>query len=170
MTDALPWPTANPSSGALRRQKRAPIPGEALADEDPAPGIGDQRSQTRRRSPASRKPGKTLALNWLANRETRAKTVHVADYGYRYYDPLTGRWPSRDPIGENGGANLYEFVGNNGVSRIDVLGREKLKLTYDMQTKEDAKRDLGHLPDDTVFSPTIEDALKDMKEKVGKYD
>ena len=21
-------------------------------------------------------------------------------YGYRYYDPLTGRWPSRDPIGE----------------------------------------------------------------------
>ena len=24
-------------------------------------------------------------------------------YGYRYYDPVTGRWPSRDPIEENGG-------------------------------------------------------------------
>ena len=23
-------------------------------------------------------------------------------YGYRYYDPVTGRWPSRDPIGEAG--------------------------------------------------------------------
>ena len=33
-------------------------------------------------------------------------------YGYRYYDPVTGRWPSRDPIGEKGGVNLYGFVGN----------------------------------------------------------
>ena len=23
-------------------------------------------------------------------------------YGYRYYDPVTGRWPSRDPLGEMG--------------------------------------------------------------------
>ncbi len=43
-------------------------------------------------------------------------------YGYRYYDPATGRWPSRDPIGEEGGVNLYGFVGNNGVSWLDVLG------------------------------------------------
>ena len=43
-------------------------------------------------------------------------------YGYRYYDPLTGRWPSRDPIGEKGGVNLYNFVRNDGVNRWDVLG------------------------------------------------
>jgi len=43
-------------------------------------------------------------------------------YGYRYYDPVTGRWPSRDPIGERGGLNLYGFLGNDGISRIDVLG------------------------------------------------
>ena len=43
-------------------------------------------------------------------------------YGYRWYDPLTGRWPSRDPIEEVGGYNLYGFVGNDGVARIDVLG------------------------------------------------
>jgi RHS repeat-associated protein len=43
-------------------------------------------------------------------------------YGYRYYDPVTGRWPSRDPIGEEGGINLYGFVGNNGVNRWDRLG------------------------------------------------
>ena len=48
--------------------------------------------------------------------------VHVADYLYRYYDPLTGRWPSRDPIEERGGVNLYGFVGNNGVGRLDLLG------------------------------------------------
>jgi len=43
-------------------------------------------------------------------------------YGFRYYDPVTGRWPSRDPIGERGGLNLYGFVGNDGVRAWDVLG------------------------------------------------
>ena len=43
-------------------------------------------------------------------------------YGYRYYDPNTGRWPSRDPIQEKGGINLYGFVGNSSISRIDPLG------------------------------------------------
>ena len=43
-------------------------------------------------------------------------------YGYRYYDPATGRWPSRDPIEEEGGINLYGFLRNNGVSSFDYLG------------------------------------------------
>jgi len=43
-------------------------------------------------------------------------------YGYRFYDPVTGRWPSRDPIEENGGLNPYEMLGNDPVCRIDVLG------------------------------------------------
>jgi hypothetical protein len=47
----------------------------------------------------------------------------VTDYLYRYYDPLTGRWPSRDPIGERGGLNLYGFVGNEGVNGWDYLGK-----------------------------------------------
>lgn len=43
-------------------------------------------------------------------------------YGYRYYDPVTGRWPSRDPIEEEGGINLYGFVGNDGINLWDNLG------------------------------------------------
>ena len=43
-------------------------------------------------------------------------------YGYRYYDPITGRWLSRDPIGERGGANLFGYVGNNPVLKIDPFG------------------------------------------------
>jgi len=43
-------------------------------------------------------------------------------YGYRYYDPNTGRWPSRDPIAERGGLNLYGFIRNNGLAWIDYLG------------------------------------------------
>jgi RHS repeat-associated protein len=50
-------------------------------------------------------------------------------YGYRYYDPAAGRWINRDPIEEQGGLNLYGFVGNDGVNRWDLLG---MKLsTYD---------------------------------------
>jgi RHS repeat-associated protein len=52
-------------------------------------------------------------------------------YGYRYYDPLTGRWPSRDPIEEEGGINLYGFVENSSINYIDYLG----ELTW---IKEDA--------------------------------
>jgi uncharacterized protein RhaS with RHS repeats len=46
----------------------------------------------------------------------------VTDYTYRYYDPVTGRWPSRDPIEELGGINLYGFVGNDAVDRWDLFG------------------------------------------------
>ena len=34
-------------------------------------------------------------------------------YGYRYYNASTGRWNSRDPIGEEGGLNLHGFCVNN---------------------------------------------------------
>jgi RHS repeat-associated protein len=44
-------------------------------------------------------------------------------YGYRYYNPSTGRWLSRDPIEEDGGPDLYDFVGNDPLQRVDVDGR-----------------------------------------------
>jgi RHS repeat-associated protein len=49
-------------------------------------------------------------------------TTGLLYYGYRWYDPVTGRWSSRDPIEEEGGVNLYGFVGNNGVIKWDFLG------------------------------------------------
>ena len=55
--------------------------------------------------------------------KTRRSRPGVADYAYRYYDPVTGRWPSRDPIEERGGVNLYGFVGNDSVNKIDILGK-----------------------------------------------
>jgi RHS repeat-associated protein len=48
-------------------------------------------------------------------------------YGYRYYDPMTGRWLSRDPIEEKGGENLYGFVGCDGVNEWDFLGLTKVE-------------------------------------------
>jgi RHS repeat-associated protein len=43
-------------------------------------------------------------------------------YGYRYYSASTGRWLSRDPIAEKGGANIYAFCWNSPVGKVDVLG------------------------------------------------
>jgi RHS repeat-associated protein len=54
--------------------------------------------------------------------EQRDEETGFYNYGYRYYDPVTGRWPSRDPIEEVGGRNLYGFVGNDGVNKRDYLG------------------------------------------------
>ncbi len=44
------------------------------------------------------------------------------NYGFRFYSPETGRWLNRDPIGEEGGLNLYGFVGNDGMNGWDFLG------------------------------------------------
>lgn len=43
-------------------------------------------------------------------------------YGYRYYSPSQGRFLNQDPIEEQGGLNLYGFVGNNGMNHWDYLG------------------------------------------------
>ena len=43
-------------------------------------------------------------------------------YGYRYYDPSSGRWPSRDPIEEQGGMHIYAFCANRSLGIIDLLG------------------------------------------------
>jgi RHS repeat-associated protein len=63
-----------------------------------------------------------LAVNELRQIELVLEQVGVTFYTYRYYDPLTGRWPSRDPIEEEGGINLYVFIENDGVNEWDYLG------------------------------------------------
>ena len=50
-------------------------------------------------------------------------------YPYRPYLPALGRWLSRDPLGENGGANLFEFVRNNPAQLVDAFGRESRNPT-----------------------------------------
>lgn len=46
------------------------------------------------------------------------------------YKTASGRgiWPSRDPIEEKGGVNLYAFVGNDPVGKWDLLGMKLEKF------------------------------------------
>lgn len=40
----------------------------------------------------------------------------------RWYDPVSGRWLSKDPIGLEGGLNLYAFCGEDPVNFVDPWG------------------------------------------------
>jgi len=41
---------------------------------------------------------------------------------HRYLDPATGRFLTRDPVGFDGGINLYAYVGNGVVNKVDPNG------------------------------------------------
>ncbi|MDD5482365.1 MAG: hypothetical protein PHP98_01745 [Kiritimatiellae bacterium] len=43
-------------------------------------------------------------------------------FGARWYDPLTGRWLSKDSLLLAAGWNVYAFVGNNPINLIDPWG------------------------------------------------
>ena len=58
-------------------------------------------------------------------------------YGYRYYNPSTGRWLSRDPKGPRGGLNLYGFAASDAVNRYDLLG---LMTAIDVDTYYEARK------------------------------
>jgi RHS repeat-associated protein len=49
-------------------------------------------------------------------------------YGFRYYQPETGRWLGRDPIGEWGGVNLTINSRNGLINCFDYLGLVELEL------------------------------------------
>ena len=107
---SFPTPTCKKSSPA---QDDIPPEEEGGTSTPKAPSTPPKNgpSATSADTPTTQKPSK---INDFLGR--------VTYYGYRYYDPITGRWPSRDPIEEDGGVNLYGFVGNNGFNYLDILG------------------------------------------------
>ncbi len=49
---------------------------------------------------------------------------------HRYYDPATGRWLNRDPIGSNGGVNIYGYcygrpIGQNDYEGMSAMFRQR---------------------------------------------
>jgi RHS repeat-associated protein len=55
-----------------------------------------------------------------------SKEMHLSsglyDFGARWYDPFLQRWLTEDPLGEAGGLNLYQFVGNDPLTWVDPWG------------------------------------------------
>jgi RHS repeat-associated protein len=83
--------------------------------------------------------------------------AHHSYFGYRCYDAATGRWLNRDPYGEDGGANLYQFAANAPTSWSDPLG---LALYAFDGTNNDGERD--RWDKDTENGPTNVKVLYDI--------
>jgi len=65
----------------------------------------------------------------------KTSELHLAQY--RAYNSELGRWLSRDPAGFIDGPNLYAYVSNDPISRIDPLGLWNLwnPLTYGLPSQ-----------------------------------
>ncbi|WPK65573.1 RHS repeat domain-containing protein [Akkermansia muciniphila] len=70
----------------------------------------------------------------------------LAYYNYRFYNPKDGRWINRDPIAEQGGWNLYAFLGNSPQDKFDALG---------LEDKKKDKEFLGYVYDQTLEGTDI---------------
>jgi integrase/recombinase XerD len=119
-------PLPSPSPGPMQEYRLAPtaattpVPPSEL-NERGEPG-GSTSTRLQPSDPPSAPTGDEVARDPKASPTPSGTGERVIDYAYRYYNPTTGRWLSRDPIGERGGRNLYAFVGNRGVNREDFLG------------------------------------------------
>ena len=83
-------------------------------------------------------------------------------YNYRYYSPALGRWLSRDPIGENGGANLYIMCKNNVLFFNDIRGLFESGKRYEMMNSNLYKS--RHDNDDKIITSVI-DFEKELEEE-----
>jgi len=94
-------------------------------------------------------------------------------YGYRFYKPDIGRWMSRDPQMEKGGVNLYGFVGNDPVNRVDPLGLEEMDLTSfggQRKTSSEAKKMASNCENlAKAFSEDSEERVDRLKAQAAKW-
>ncbi|MBM4164689.1 MAG: hypothetical protein FJ222_09665, partial [Lentisphaerae bacterium] len=75
--------------------------------------------------------GASMAQSAIGNRflfQGREYSFATGLYHFRarWYDPVTGRWLSNDPIGIEGGLNQYVFCGNDPVNYSDPDGQNPI--------------------------------------------
>jgi len=63
-----------------------------------------------------------MAGESLARPKTHTPGSRVSNLGQRFYSPDLGRWINRDPMGEEGGLNVFGFCMNDPANRLDDIG------------------------------------------------
>ncbi|NGX43861.1 MAG: putative deoxyribonuclease RhsA [Candidatus Anoxychlamydiales bacterium] len=59
---------------------------------------------------------------WQFSSKRIDEETNLIYYGRRYYDPILGRWITPDPQGFADGPNLYAFLLNDPLTRVDLYG------------------------------------------------
>ena len=60
---------------------------------------------------------------WRFSSEYAEDDTSTVYFNYRHYEPITGRWMSRDPIPTDAlGISSYDFCLQNAISVVDILG------------------------------------------------
>ena len=60
----------------------------------------------------------------------KAQPFYLYNFRARWYDSNIGRWLSKDPIGLEGGLNLYVFCGNDPVNFVDPDGSNPYAIAW----------------------------------------
>ena len=97
----------------------------------------------------------TQPIQWSS--EYNDEELGLVYYNYRHLNPHDGRWISRDPIEEEGGWNLFAFVGNKIFNQSDILGlictiEYSIKLHTILIRKVDKDSNILRLTTSRVFS------------------
>ena len=90
---------------------------------DPSVGRKNPSHRARLMPESAQMPVRAPRPRVLPARPPRRR-MRLPEYGFRYYIPVSGRWASRDPIGEAGGINLYGFVENMPMVLVDAFGNQ----------------------------------------------
>lgn len=91
-------------------------------------------------------------------------------YGYRSYNPSTGKWLNRDPIEELGGMNLIGMIGNDPINAVDSLGLASLdqlaRIMNSIHTGLE-RTTRNCCPNETAYLKCVLDELNKIFEKSG---
>ena len=97
------------------------------------------------------------------------KQIVLGYYNFRNLGFKIGRWSSRDIISEIGSLNIYAFVNNKSIEKVDLLGLAKLVLTYDYADDSYFFERWFFMPGDTSSVLNISETKKDISSKIRHY-
>ena len=108
-------------------------------------------------------------------REWSAATGLI-NFRMRWYDAVTGRWLSKDPIRLGGGLNLYMFCGQQPLQRLDAIG---LDWSWGDLAEDFSRASQGIVnaftggffnPEDGVFYDLFNESWEDLGEDTNECD